>query len=500
MQALDSIVNGFAIALQPLNIVYCFAGVVIGTFTGVLPGFGPTAAIALLIPVTYTLPPVSAIILLSGIYYGSMYGGSTTSILVNIPGESASVVTCLEGYPLAKQGRAGPALGISAFGSLIGGSISIIGLMLMAPPVAEFALRFGPHEFFSLMLLGLTIVTYVAHGSVLKALMMAALGLVLGSVGLDTVSGAPRLTLATKYLLDGIPLVPLAMGLFGISEILQNVERTVQVEVYEKKVRNLLPSRSDWRASIWPIIRGTGVGFFLGLIPGAGPVIASFSSYAMERKLSKYPERYGTGVIEGVAGPETANNASAQSAFIPLLTLGIPPTPALAILFAAFVMHGIQPGPMLIPNNPNLFWGVVASMYIGNIMLVILNLPMIGVWVRIVLIPYVYLVPSILLFCLIGAFSIRFSILDIYTMLLFGVVGYVMKKFRYEGAPMILAFILGPLMETSLRRSLIIARGSFIPFLTKPICVIGFVVTAVMLLANISSFLRARRPAVGVEG
>ena len=401
---------------------------------------------------------------------------------------------------MAKQGRAGPALGISAFGSLIGGTISIVGMMLLAPPLAEFALKFGPHEFFSLMLLGLTIVTYVAHGSVLKALMMAAFGLILGSIGLDTVSGAPRLTLGTKYLLDGIPLVPLAMGLFGISEILQNLERTGKVEVYDKNVKNLLPSLNDWRVSIWPIIRGTGIGFFLGFVPGAGPVIASFSSYAVEKKLSKYPEKYGTGVIEGIAGPETANNAAAQSAFIPLLTLGIPPTPALAILFAAFVMHGIQPGPMLIPNNPNLFWAVVASMYIGNIMLLILNLPMIGVWVRIVLIPYVYLLPAILLFCLIGSYSIRVSMVDIYTMLLFGVVGYLMKKYQYEGAPMILAFILGPLMETSLRQSLIIGRGSFTPFFTKPICVVAFCVTAVMLLTNISSFLRARRPSVGVEG
>jgi len=308
------------------------------------------------------------------------------------------------------------------------------------------------------------------------------------------------LTLGTKYLLDGIPLVPLAMGLFGISEILQNLERTGKVEVYDKNVKNLLPSLNDWRVSIWPIIRGTGIGFFLGFVPGAGPVIASFSSYAVEKKLSKYPEKYGTGVIEGIAGPETANNAAAQSAFIPLLTLGIPPTPALAILFAAFVMHGIQPGPMLIPNNPNLFWAVVASMYIGNIMLLILNLPMIGVWVRIVLIPYVYLLPAILLFCLIGSYSIRVSMVDIYTMLLFGVVGYLMKKYQYEGAPMILAFILGPLMETSLRQSLIIGRGSFTPFFTKPICVVAFCVTAVMLLTNISSFLRARRPSVGVEG
>ncbi len=500
MPTVDSIAYGFSIALQPLNIIYCFAGVVIGTFTGVLPGFGPTAAIALLIPITYNLSSVSAIILLSGIYYGSMYGGSTTSILVNIPGESASVITCLEGYPMARQGRAGPALGMSAFGSLIGGTISILGLMLMAPPLAEFALKFGPHEFFSLMLLGLTIVTYVAHGSILKALMMAALGLILGTVGLDTVSGAPRLTLGMKYLLDGIPLVPLAMGLFGISEILQNLDRTASVEVYAKEVKNLLPSLDDWRVSIWPIIRATALGFFLGFVPGAGPVIASFSSYALEKKLSKYPERYGTGVIEGVAAPETANNAAAQSAFIPLLTLGIPPTPALAILFAAFVMHGIQPGPMLIPSNPNLFWAVAASMYLGNIMLLILNLPMIGFWVRIVLIPYVYLLPSILIFCLIGSYSIRFSTLDVYTMLLFGVVGYLMKKFRYEGAPMILAFILGPLMETSLRQSLIIARGSFAPFFTKPICVVAFCVIAVMFLTNVSAVLRARRPSVGVEG
>jgi len=341
MEQLHNIAAGFSVAFQPANIIYCFIGVLVGTLTGVLPGFGPVAATSLLIPITFGLSPVSAIILLAGIYYGAMYGGSTTSILVNIPGEAASVITCVEGYPMAKKGQAGPALGISAFGSLIGGTVSIFGLMLLAPPLSEFALRFGPPEFFSLMFLGLTIVTYVSSGSVLKALVMAALGLVLGTVGIDTVSGSPRFTMGIKYLLDGIPLVPLVMGLFGISEVLVNLETTIRAEIYQKEIKNLLPTLKDWSVSIGAILRGTVCGFFLGLLPGAGPVIASFTSYAVEKRISKYPEKFGTGVIEGIAGPETANNAAAQSAFVPLLTLGIPSTPAIAILLGAFIIHGI---------------------------------------------------------------------------------------------------------------------------------------------------------------
>ena len=495
----DNVIYGFAIAFQPLNILYCFAGVLVGTLTGVLPGFGPVAAIALLLPITFGISPVSAIILLSGIYYGAMYGGSTTSILVNIPGEAASVITCIEGYPMAKQGRAGPALGISAFGSLIGGTFSIIGLMVVAPPLSEFALKFGPPEFFTLMLLGLTIVTYVSSGPILKALMMAALGLLLGMVGVDTISGFPRFTMGIRYLLDGIPLVPLVMGIFGISEVLLNLEKTVRVEVYEKNVKNLLPTWNDWSNSIRPIFRGTLIGFFLGLLPGAGPIIASFTSYAVEKRVHKHPEKFGTGMIEGIAGPETANNAAAQSAFIPLLTLGIPATPAIAILLGAFIIHGLRPGPLLISQRPDIFWGVVASMYLGNAMLLVLNLPLIGMWVRVVLVPYVYLFPVILFLCLIGSYSIENNPGDVYLMLIFGIVGYLMKKFRYEGAPLILAFILCPLLENALRQSLIMSQGEFIIFAERPICLVALAASGFLLLTAIFPWFKARRPTVGIR-
>jgi putative tricarboxylic transport membrane protein len=401
MDILNSIAHGFSIAFQFNNLLLCFIGVLFGTFTGVLPGFGPSAAIALLIPLTFGLSGVSSIILLSGIYYGAMYGGSTTSILVKIPGEAASVITCLDGYAMTQAGRAGPALGISAFGSLIGGTIGIIGLMFIAPPLADFALKFGPHEIFSIMFLGLTVITYVSRGPILKSLMMAALGLILASAGLDIISGTPRLTFGIINLQDGIPLVPLAMGLFGISEVLLNLEKTLHVEIYDKTIKNILPTLKDWALSFWPILRGSVVGFFCGLVPGTGPVIASFISYAVEKKVSKYPEKFGTGMI-------------VQAAFIPLFTLGIPVTPAIAILFGAFVSHGIVPGPMLISKHPDLFWGVIASMYVGNIMLLVLNLPLINLWVRIVRIPYVFLFPLILLFCLIGAFSLDLSVSSVY--------------------------------------------------------------------------------------
>lgn len=499
MEMISNITTGFAIALQPMNLFYCFIGVLMGTLTGVLPGFGPVAAVSLLLPVTFGLSPVSAIILLAGIYYGAMYGGSTTSILVNIPGEAASCITCLEGYPMAKQGRAGPALGMAAFGSLIGGTVAIVGLMVLAPPLAEVALKFGPPEFFSLMLLGLTIVTYVSSGTVLKALMMAALGLMIGSVGTDLVSGTPRFTLGIRYLLDGVPLIPLVMGLFGISEILLNLEATREPEIYQKKITNLLPNLKDWADSIGAIIRGTFIGFFLGLLPGAGPVISSFASYGLEKRISKHPEKFGTGVIEGIAGPETANNAAAQSAFIPLLTLGIPATPTVAILLGAFIMHGAQPGPLLISNNPDLFWGVVASMYVGNAMLVILNLPLIGLWVRIVLIPYVFLFPLILVFCVIGAYSINNDLNDIYVMTIFSVIGYLMKKFDYDGAPLILAFILGPLLENALRQSLIMSQGEFHIFFERPIALVALSIAALLLVTAFLPWLKAKRPALGIK-
>jgi putative tricarboxylic transport membrane protein len=497
MDILNSILHGFGIAFEFQNLLLCFVGVLLGTFTGVLPGFGPSAAIALLIPLTFGLSGVSSIILLSGIYYGAMYGGSTTSILVNIPGEAASVITCLDGYAMAQRGRAGPALGISAFGSLIGGTIAIVGMMFIAPPLANFAMKFGPHELFSIMFLGLTVITYVSRGSIVKGLMMAAVGLILSSVGQDIIAGTPRLTFGINDLLEGIPLVPLAMGLFGISEVILNLEKTLKVEIYDKTIKNILPTLKDWAASIWAILRGSVIGFFSGLIPGTGPVIASFISYAIEKKISKTPEKFGTGMIEGVAGPESANNAAVQAAFIPLFTLGIPVTPAIAILFGAFLIHGMIPGPLLIANQPDLFWGVVASMYLGNIMLLILNLPLINMWVRIVRIPYHFLFPLILLFCLIGAFSLDLSMSSIYCMCIFGVIGYIMKKFDYEPTPLIMGFILGSIMERSIRQALIISHGSFASFLNKPICVVVLSLAALILITNIMPYLKSKRMAVG---
>ena len=481
MDILANVMLGFQVALQPANLFFCFMGVLIGTLVGVLPGLGPVAAMSLLLPTTFHLSPVSAVIMLSGIYYGAMYGGSTTSILVNIPGEAASVITCLDGYQMARKGRAGAALGIAAFGSFIAGTLSILGLMLLAPMLAEVALKFGPPEYFSLMLLGLVIVTFLAGSSMPKALLMAAFGLFLGLIGMDIMTATPRFTLDIYFLMDGIGLVPVVMGLFGISEVLLNLESNVSREIFETKIKGLLPNRQDWRDSAWPIIRGSVIGFFLGILPGGGAVISSFVSYGVEKKLSARPEQFGSGVIEGVAGPESANNAAAGGAFIPLLTLGIPANAVMAMLLGALTIYGMQPGPMLIKEHPDLFWGVVTSMYIGNIMLLVLNLPLIGIWVKILKIPYEYLFPLILLFCLIGAFSLNNSVGEIGLMLFFGGVGYLMKKFDYEAAPLVLAMVLGPMMENALRQSLIMANGSAGIFFTRPIS-LGVVLLVLALL------------------
>jgi putative tricarboxylic transport membrane protein len=483
MEILANVMLGFQVALQPANLFFCFMGVLIGTLVGVLPGLGPVAAMSLLLPTTFHLSPVSAVIMLSGIYYGAMYGGSTTSILVNIPGEAASVVTCLDGYQMARKGRAGAALGIAAFGSFIAGTLSILGLMLLAPMLAEMALRFGPPEYFSLMLLGLVIVTFLAGSSMPKALMMAAFGLFLGLIGMDIMTATPRFTFDIYFLMDGVGLVPVVMGLFGISEVLLNLESKLEREVFETRIKGLLPNRKDWRDSAWPIIRGSVIGFFLGILPGGGAVISSFVSYGVEKKCSAYPEKFGTGVIEGVAGPESANNAAAGGAFIPLLTLGIPANAVMAMLLGALTIYGMQPGPMLIKQHPDLFWGVITSMYIGNLMLLILNLPLIGVWVKILKIPYTFLFPLILLFCLIGAFSLNNSVGEIGLMLFFGGVGYLMRKFDYEAAPLVLAMVLGPMMENALRQSLIMANGSAAIFFTRPISLgVALLVLALLIL------------------
>jgi len=493
MEFTENILHGFSVAFQWQNLLFCFVGVLIGTLIGVLPGLGPVGTMAILLPITYGISPVTAIVMLAGIYYGAQYGGSTTSILVGIPGESSSVVTALDGYQMALQGRAGPALGIAAFSSFIAGTIAIVGLMVMAAPLVKFALKFGPAEYFSLMLLGLIILTYLAQKSMVKALMMAAIGVVLGLAGLDSITGMPRFTADMPELLDGIGIAPLAMGLFGVSEILLNVERQIKRSVVVKRVKNLLPNRQDWRDSAAPISRGTIIGFLVGILPGGGTVLSSFLSYGVEKRFSKEPEKFGKGVIAGVAGPEASNNAAAQAGFIPLLSLGIPASAVMGILLGALMIHGIQPGPLLMKNEPDLFWGVIASMYIGNIMLLVLNLPMIGLWVRLLMVPYSVLFPIILFVALTGAFVINGSLLDLYLMLGFGVLGYLMRKFEYEPAPLILAFVLAPILEISLRQSLIISGGDISIFFVRPISLTLLVIAALLLLSALIPSLRSKR-------
>ncbi len=487
---------GFSVALEPMNLLFCFVGVLMGTLVGVLPGLGPVASISLLLPMTFRLNPISAIIMLSGIYYGAMYGGSTTSILVNIPGEAASVVTCIDGYQMARKGRAGPALGISAFGSFIGGTFSVIALMLMAPPLAEIALKFGPPEYLSLMVLGLTLLTYLSSGPMVKTLMMAGVGLFLGTIGIDTLTGSGRFTFDTLTLTPGIGLVPMVMGLFGVGEILSNLEIEVKRDVYKTKISDLLPTLRDWIDCKWAIVRGTIIGFFLGILPGGGAVIASFASYAIEKKSSKTPEKFGTGMIQGVAGPETANNSATGGAFIPLLTLGIPANAVMAVLMGALMIHGIQPGPMMIQQRPDLFWGLIISMYVGNAMLLVLNLPLIGMWVRVLLVPYGILLPLILLICIIGSYSMNNNISDVYIMAIFGVFGYLMRKYKYDAPPLVLAFVLGPLMEEALRRSLLMSQGSPLIFFKRPISAVIMLIALFMLISPLIPGFRKRREKV----
>ncbi len=493
MDILSHIALGAQILFQPVNILFCFIGVLMGTLVGVLPGLGPTAAIALLLPNTFHVPPVTAIIMLAGIYYGAMYGGSTTSILVNIPGEAASVITCLDGYQMALKGRAGPALGIAAFGSFIAGSVSVIGLMLIAPPLARFALAFGPPEYCSLMLLGLMVLIYLASGSMLKALIMAVFGLLIGCIGMDAISGTKRLTFGLLELSDGVGLIPAIMGLFGVAEVIANVEQAMKKEVVTTKVRDLLPTLRDWRDSFWPIIRGSFLGFFIGVLPGPAPVISAFSSYAIEKKLSRHPEKFGTGMIQGVAGPESANNAATGGAFIPLFTLGIPANSVIAVLLGAFMIHGIQPGPTLISKYPDFFWGTIMSMYLGNVMLLVLNLPLIGLWVQVLKVPYPILFPLILLFCLVGVFSLNYSQVEVWLMIGFGLFGYLARKFRLEMAPLVLALVIGPMMENNLRLSLIISQGDPMVFLERPISAAFIIVVLLLLTSPLVPWVGRRR-------
>ncbi len=499
MDIIAGLGQGFTVALQPINLLYCFIGVFIGTLVGVLPGIGPVSAMSLLLPVTLSGTPESGIIMMAGIYYGSMYGGSTTSILVNIPGEAASVVTCLDGHAMAKQGRAGPALGIAALGSFAAGTFALIALMLVAPALARVAIAFGPPEYFSLMVLGLTVLSFLSQGTMAKSLLMAAIGIILGLIGIDQITAQPRLTFGRLELLDGIGLVPIVMGLFGVAEILSNLEQELKREVIKARIGGLWPSLQDWSASKWAIVRGTLLGFFLGILPGGGAVIASFASYAIEKKVSKTPERFGHGAIEGVAGPEAANNAAAGGAFIPLMTLGIPPNVVMALLLGAFIIHGLQPGPLLMTQRPDLFWGIVASMYIGNAMLLVLNMPLIGMWVQVLKLPYRILFPLILMFCIVGVFASGNAVFDVFVMVMFGVLGYLMRKFGYEPAPLVLAFVLGPMLENNLRKSLILSHGDFQIFIARPISAVCLLLAVAALAAPLLPALARRRAALPVE-
>jgi putative tricarboxylic transport membrane protein len=494
METYNYILLGLKVGLQPINLLFCFVGVLIGTLVGVLPGLGPVAAMALLLPTTFHLTPVSAIIMLSGIYYGAMYGGSTTSILVNIPGEAASVVTCLDGYQMARKGRAGPALGMAAFGSFIAGTVGVAILMLIANPMSKVVLKFGPPEYFSLMVLGMTLLIYLAQESKIKAVVMACFGLILSFIGIDVLTGQPRFNFGWMELADGVGMIPMIMGVFGIAEVLVNIEDMTAQEVYEIKIKGLFPTVKDWIDSKWALVRGTLIGFFLGLLPGGGPIIASFSSYAIEKRFSKHPEKFGTGIIEGVAGPESANNAATASGYVPLFIIGIPTNGVMAMLFSALLIHGLQPGPTILKDHPEIFWGTVMSMYIGNVMLLVLNLPLIGLWVKILKIPYQILFPLIISFCLIGAYSINNSIIDVVVMLVFGVVGYLMRKFRYEGAPLVLAFILGPLLERAFIQSLNMSGGSYAIFFTESVSAVTLIVALILVLLSIAPVFIRRRP------
>ncbi|PKN65955.1 MAG: transporter [Deltaproteobacteria bacterium HGW-Deltaproteobacteria-15] len=485
LESLQLLIEGFGTATTVYNLSYCLIGAIVGTLIGVLPGIGPIAGIALLIPATFSLNPTSAIIMLAGIYYGAMYGGSTTSILLNVPGETASVITCIDGYQMAQKGRAGPALAICAIGSFIAGTLGLFGLAFLAPPLAEAALAFGPPEFFSLMIFGFIVLSNVTGTSLVKSLMMALVGLIIGTIGMDPVTGVARFTFQSMALLGGTEFVAVAIGLFGIGEVLLNVEKSpesLEGRVLVPRFKDLYPSLQDLKKSIKSILRGAGLGFGVGLVPGPAPVIATYSSYMIERRLSDHPEEFGNGAIEGVAGPESANNAACQSAFIPLFVLGIPFAPPTAILLGALLIHGVTPGPMLISDHPELFWGVIASMYIGNFILLLLNLPFVPLFANILRVPKKILLPLVILFCLTGMYTVNNSIFDIWMMLLFGALGFLMRKWGYDGAPLLLALVLGPKMEVAFRQSLMISRGDFTVFIQRPISMVFLIATLLFLL------------------
>ena len=491
--------QGLWVALQPVNLLYCFVGVFLGTLVGVLPGIGPVTAMALLLPATVGASPESGLILLAGIYYGSMYGGSTTSILINVPGEAASVVTCLDGHQMARTGRAGPALALAAIGSFIAGTFAVVVLSIISTPLARWALLLAPADYVGLMVLGLVMVSVISSGSLAKAVLTTSLGVVMGLAGVDTMSGVARFTFDRPELLEGVDVVTLVVGLFGVSEVLQNLEKSVHRSFVTDTIGKIMPSREDWRRSSGAIARGSVLGFVLGLLPGGGAVLASFASYALEKRWSRTPEQFGKGAVEGLAGPESANNSAATAAFIPLLTLGIPPNVVLGILLGAMIVQGIAPGPMLMVNNPNVFWGVIASMYIGNIMLLILNLPLIGLWIQLLRVPYGVLFPLILIFCVIGVYGTTGSVFQLGLMVGFGIFGYLLRRAGYDLAPLILGFVLGPLLEANLRRTLIASDGDWSYLLTRPVGLACMVLALVLILAAALPAIKAQRAALGTE-
>ena len=494
MELLNNLMIGFGVALHWQNIMYCFVGVLLGTLIGVLPGIGPIATISMLLPATFVLPPVSALIMLAGIYYGAQYGGSTTAILVNLPGEVSSVVTCLDGYQMARKGMAGKALGIAALGSFFAGSVATVLIAGFAPPLAELALKFGPSDYFSLMVLGLIAAVVLAHGSLIKAIAMIILGLLAGLIGTDVNSGVARYSFGLPELIDGIGIGTVAIGMFGFSEIIRNLETGEgEREVFTKSIHGLLPNWQDIKRASMPVLRGTSLGAALGVLPGGGPTLGAFSAYTLEKKLSKYPEKFGTGMIEGVAAPEAANNAAAQTSFIPLLTLGIPSNPVMALMIGAMIIHGIQPGPQIMTAKPDLFWGMIASMWVGNFLLVVLNLPLIGMWVKLLTVKYDYLFPAILIFCCIGVYSISNAWMDVILAALFGFIGYVFIKLEVEPAPLLLGFVLGPMMEENLRRALLLSRGDPMVFFTRPISLTLLIISAALILLVVSPQIAKRR-------
>src|ERR1700741_3525177 len=499
MDLLNNLILGFGVALSPWNVLLCLIGALVGTLVGVLPGLGPLATIAMLLPITFGLPPVGALIMLAGIYYGAQYGGSTTSILVNIPGEASSVVTTLDGHQMALQGRAGPALAIAAIGSFFAGCVSTVVVAALAAPLTSIALLFGPAEYFSLMVLGLVFAVVLARGSVLKAVAMIIMGLLLSMVGSDIETGASRMAFDVTELSDGIGFVLVAMGVFGYAEIMRNLEQESSRSIVHAKLTGLMPTWADLKASSGAILRGTGLGSILGILPGGGAVIAAFAAYTFEKKMARDPSRFGRGAIEGVAAPESANNAAAQTSFIPLLTLGIPPNAVMALMVGAMTIHGIVPGPQVMQKQPDLVWGMIASMWIGNLMLIIINLPLVGIWVRLVRVPYRLMFPSIVVFCAIGIYSINNAPMDVILAGVFGLVGYWLIKHDFEPAPLLLGMVLGPLMEENLRRALLISRGDWSVFITRPLSAVLMAAAAGLLVLAVLPTLRKKRDEVFVE-